>query len=110
MPVVTVHPVTQAGIAGGIVTLNCTVHGFPLPDITWLKDGAIVDNELIPDGIITMTKGVLPTDITVFSSLNISNLQLHDVANYTCNVTNSLVESRFAIANEALLTVLCKLQ
>lgn len=108
VPVVTVHPITQAGIAGGVVTLNCTAYGFPLPAIAWLKDGVVVTSDLIPDGVIMGTQGVLPTDITVFSSLTISNLQLHDVANYTCNVTNNFVEFRSAVANNGFLTVLCE--
>lgn len=56
-----------------------------------------------------MNNGRLPEDIVVISTLNISDLQLHDVANYTCNASNSLVELRFAIADEAALTVLCEL-
>jgi hypothetical protein len=106
VPVVTVSPVTQAGIAGGVVTLNCSAYGAPSIDIAWLKNGVVVDQQLIPDGTISVTRGILPVDITVSSSLTITNLQLHDIANYTCNVTNQLVEFRSALSNESLLTVL----
>ena len=105
----TVHPVTQDGIAGGEITLTCTVIGFPLPiNIVWLKDGQVVDDVLVPDGVIQETPGN-SLDITVYTALTISNLQLHDVANYTCNASNELVEARFDVADEAELTILCKI-
>ena len=108
IPVITVHPLTQAGIAGGSVTLNCTAIGFRLPEnIVWLKDNVVVTKEVIPDGTISEMVGN-SLDITVFTSLTITNLQLHDIASYQCNASNDLFEPRFDVSDEAELTVLCK--
>ena len=107
IPVVTIHPVTQASIAGDSVTLNCTARGFPLTDIVWLKNGIQLNPDLIDDTSVTATEGN-ETTIYVLSSITIENLQLHDVANYSCNASNNLFEPRWAVSDEAELTVLCK--
>lgn len=117
VPVITVDPVTQPGIAGGNITLTCTAIGFPLPivqplvdeigDIQWLKNNHVVTSQLIPTSTISRIPGNT-LDITVFTSLLIVDLQLRDVANYTCNATNDLFEPRYAVSEEAELTVLCK--
>ena len=107
VPVIHVHPVTQAGIAGGSVTLNCTARGFPLTDIVWLKNGIQLNPDLIDDTSVTATEGD-EISILITSSITIENLQLHDVANYSCNASNDLFEPRWAVSDEAELTVLCK--
>ena len=108
IPVIQIHPITQAGIAGGSVTLNCTAKGFPLTNIVWLKNGTQIDPDLIEDTTVTAVRGDEIT-IYVLSALTIENLQLHDVANYSCNASNDLFEPRWAVSDEAELTVLCKL-
>ena len=115
VPVITVHPISQPGIAGGNVTLTCTAVGFPLPiqgfgeigDIVWLRNNVVVTPQLIPDNIIQRVPGTTE-DITVFTSLTIVDLQLHDVARYSCNASNDLFEPRFNVSDEAELTVLCE--
>ena len=109
MPVVTVHPLTQDVIAGGVVTLNCTAYGFPGINIDWLKNGVMITQDLIPESSIREERGSLPEDITVTSYLTIEDLQLRDVANYSCNVSNGLVEDRLEYSDNSELTVLCKL-
>ncbi len=118
MPVITVHPLSQPGIAGGNITLTCTAIGFPLTiiqplveetgDIVWLKDNVLITPQLIPTSTIIRVPGNT-LDITVFTSLTISDLQLRDVANYSCNASNDLFEPRFDVSDEAQLTVLCEL-
>ena len=107
VPVITIHPVTQAGIAGGSVTLNCTARGFPLTNIVWLKNGVQLNPAIIDDTSVSAIEGN-ETTIYVLSSLTIENLQLHDVANYSCNASNDLFEPRWAVSDEAELTVLCE--
>ena len=117
VPVITVHPLTQPGIAGGNVTLTCTAIGFPLTiiqplneeigAIVWLKNNVLVTSELIPLSTIQRVPGNT-LDITVFTSLTITDLQLRDVANYSCNASNDLFEPRFDVSNDAELTVLCE--
>ena len=104
----TLHPLTQDSIAGGMVTLNCTAYGFPGIMIQWLKDNITITRDSIPDSTVLEERGVLPEDITVTSYLTINNLQLHDVANYTCNVSNGLVQEIQVYSNNAHLSVLCK--
>ncbi|XP_019853400.1 PREDICTED: hemicentin-1-like [Amphimedon queenslandica] len=106
VPVVTVHPLTQDVIAGGVVTLNCTAYGFPGINIKWLKNGVMITQDLIPESSIREERGSLPEDITVTSYLTIEDLQLRDVANYSCNVSNGLVEDRLEYSDNAELTVL----
>ncbi len=111
------HPLTQPGIAGGNITLTCTAIGFPLTiiqplneeigDIVWLKNNVLVTSELIPLSTIQRVPGNT-LDITVFTSLTITDLQLRDVANYSCNASNDLFEPRFDVSNDAELTVLCE--
>ena len=111
------HPITQPGIAGGGITLTCTAIGFPLTiiqplveeigDIIWLKDNVTITPQLIPTSTILRVPGNT-LDITVFTSLTIIDLQLRDIASYSCNASNDLFEPRFDVSNEAELTVLCE--
>ena len=89
------------------MTLNCTARGFPLTNIVWLKNGVQLDPAIIDDTSVSAIEGN-ETTIYVLSSLTIENLQLHDVANYSCNASNDLFEPRWAVSDEAELTVLCE--
>ena len=79
-----------------------------MTNIVWLKNGIQIDPDLIDDTSVMATEGN-EISITVLSALTIENLQLHDVANYSCNASNNLFEPRWAVSDEAELTVLCEL-
>lgn len=108
VPVIFVHPVTQAGIAGGPVILSCAAFGFPLPvNIEWLKDDVLILPADIPEISVSEYVGT-EIDIRVFSNITIVDLQLDDIANYTCRANNTLVEHRSNVSDQAELTVLCE--
>ena len=103
------HPLTQAGIAGGSVTLTCAAIGAPLPEgIQWLKNGVLIRPAEIPEITVSEIVGT-EVDIRVFSNITFVDLQLDDIANYTCRANNTLVEDRFDVSDPAELTVLCEL-
>ena len=108
VPVVFLHPVTQAGIAGGSVILSCAAIGAPLPEgIEWLKDGVLIRPADIPEISVSENVGT-EVDIRVFSNITIEDLQLDDIASYTCRANNTLVEDRSDVSDPAELTVLCE--
>ena len=108
VPVVFIQPETQPGIAGGSVTLGCAAFGAPLPvGIEWLKNGVLILPDEIPEISVSEIAGT-EEYIRVFSNITFVDLQLDDIANYTCRANNTLVEHRFDVSDPAELTVLCK--
>ena len=104
-----IHPVTQAGIAGGSVILGCAAIGAPLPvGIEWLKNSVLIRPAEIPEISVSEIAGT-EVDIRVFSNITFVDLQLDDIANYSCRANNTLVEHRFDVSDPAELTMLCKL-
>ena len=97
------------------VTLNCSLRGYPISDVQWMKDGI----PLTPNGsniTITTFRRQDPTDTYPFSSIQDSNfepipqesleyfeavseltlvsqLQRTDTANYTCVVKAQFVQN-----------------
>ncbi|CAI2354591.1 unnamed protein product [Caenorhabditis sp. 36 PRJEB53466] len=66
---------------GNEIVLECCVTGKPIPTITWYKDGLklIIENRMLQ---YTDRKGV--------SRLNIMNVVMDDLGEYTCEAVNSL--------------------
>ncbi|XP_041371652.1 hemicentin-1-like [Gigantopelta aegis] len=65
------------------VNIYCPVHGYPTPDVTWLKGDDILEpNDKI---IINDHKGELTS-----SHLQIIDAQEDDIGHYMCNAENSL--------------------
>ena len=97
------------------VTLNCSLQGYPISDVQWMKDGT----PLTPDGshiTITTFRRQDPTDTYPFSSIQDSNFEpipqegleyfeavseltlvppllRTDTANYTCVVEAQFVQN-----------------
>lgn len=57
--------------------LNCDTQGDPEPEITWKKDGVILD-----------PTSDLDIDLTPFGSLQFSSVKLRDDGRYVCIATN----------------------
>lgn len=81
---------------GETLNLTCTVFGYPLPDVTWLKDDAPV-KELNNPRIQTVPNGANATDATLL----IEKLTYDDRAHYTCVARNRL--SGESSANDTVL-------
>jgi len=82
---ITQAPVDRASMIGDMMTFTCIASGVPLPDITWSSDSnsnitAQLDDVMINDNIVNGTMRQ--------SQLTLTDLQVNDFQNYTCNATN----------------------
>ncbi|KAB7497588.1 Fibroblast growth factor receptor-like 1 [Armadillidium nasatum] len=76
----TVYPVsgsTLRKISGQNILFKCTAKGDPAPEITWLKNGHVIDSP-IPDVLFNV----------VHQSLPLNQMTPEDSGNYTCLATN----------------------
>ena len=64
---------------------SCEWTGYPPPNVTWLKDNSILNEEELPGRI-----NILQTmrDENHFSQLQIASAEKEDTGDYTCNVSN----------------------
>ena len=65
---------------GGNIVLTCTINGWPIPGVTWLKDGTRIKQSYV---ISNKTVGR-----TIESILSIKNATLDDAGNFTCKAEN----------------------
>jgi len=85
-----IPPNTRVELASSI-SLSCTARGYPLPAITWLKDGlTLVPGELINITITVLTNISSSPNITVLSILDICDLRLSDSGLYECSANNTI--------------------
>lgn len=71
---------------GASSSLTCTAHGFPLPQIIWLKDGAPITSN---GDTINITIIDIPLSAGI-SILDLCDVQLLDTGRYQCRASNSL--------------------
>ena len=92
------------------LSLNCSVEGFPLPTITWIRthtDGLMTEFHVgeTRDGETSITVNNAILNSTVFSSFFIHSTHATDTANYTCIATN---EAGNAISNTSMVSIFDK--
>ena len=109
--VITTEPVDTISIVGGNTTLHCTITGIPLPTVSWLKDGEALqvdDSRILVSTRVTLDS---PNEKIVVSSLEFSELQLMDDADYQCIANNTGAnDQEFSTRSEtAHVTLQCKL-
>ncbi|TSM68901.1 Myosin light chain kinase, smooth muscle [Bagarius yarrelli] len=80
LPSFDVQPQSQEVTQGTEVTFKCQVAGWPAPNVTWVKDGALLRHET---GISTQQEGSLHL-------LCVKNVQNADAGQYSCTATNSV--------------------
>ncbi|XP_055337462.1 neogenin-like [Paramacrobiotus metropolitanus] len=82
-PVFSMRPKQVTVLRGGKAVMECAAYGYPVPAITWLKNGLPVDTRNTRFSIL----GV--------GNLQIDNAQLDDAGQYKCRAENSadIVES-----------------
>lgn len=103
-PVVEFSPQDTNATAGDVALLHCNASGFPVPEITWIKNGTAV----ILDDRITEERVVVMEQLLAVGTLRINRPVLDDNGLYHCNVSNNLKTSEVASANMAQLFVQCK--
>ena len=91
--------------------VSCLATGYPLPEITWQKDGQDFELgtrvEILSFAVVNTTGGGMAPGVAgvdtrevsalgelgVVSVLMFTSMRREDTANYTCNATNSLPET-----------------
>ena len=70
----------------GSVVLTCEGRAAPTPDITWMRDGVILNNDA---NINIATNIVTDSQRNRVSTLTVSSFTMSDEGNYACNVSNT---------------------
>ena len=71
------------------VYLNCTARGVPMPDFTWTVDSGSGAMDVVESGQISITTMPTGNPNEQMSTLALISVE-PSLANYTCNVNNSL--------------------
>lgn len=103
--------VPENGTAGGSVVFTCTSSGFPAPSISWNKNGLPFSESSSLGATITLSQLTLPEQEMISnrtSTLQINNLVLSDIADYSCIAENFLASSQEEESTEEDFAVLCK--
>ena len=82
------------------VTIPCYGHGYPLPNITWTKDGLPVSSDQYTVNTITETNA---TSRLVLG--RVFGVMYKEAGNYTCHVTNG-VDGQGPVTS--MVEVICK--
>ena len=97
-PYITDQPINTISIFGNTASLQCQAFGLPVPNITWLKRLASLNNS-----DVTVISNV--TDFTRSSKLIFTNLSFADTAPYICRASNYLVSLALTDSLSVKLTV-----
>lgn len=89
--------------AGQTFVMNCITEGFPLPSISFYKDGIIISDS---DDRFKITRSV--ENINVVESLSVRDVKLSDKGRYYCNASNFLVIEKNIQSNTHDVDVHCK--
>ena len=87
-PIITMGPESvNVSIVTENITLNCTVIGVPIPNITWTHNDSVLDSDdMFGDEILIDT---FEEDLgTRLSVLTIVSAQPNNTGNYSCNATS----------------------
>ena len=96
-------PVDRTADISETVSFVCSASGIPLPDISWYKDGSLLDN--VTNNITETFNGTS----SITSVLMLDNLVLSSAGEYSCNASNDFngSDSRtFTFAVESELSML----
>ena len=85
-----IHPESVQVNVTATVVLTCVGYGTPVPEITWRKDSAVLQNDTkytIYEAQVDRSGITFPKSI-----LEICNFEFEDGGNYTCTVSNGLMD------------------
>jgi hypothetical protein len=81
------HPTDVTSLEGGHVTVTCTSHGYPLPNVMWYRDGRIP----LTGYNITNVNHQLPSGLYVISSsLSLYNISSTNNGSYFCETSDDI--------------------
>ena len=108
-PVIADPPKDQTIMTLSDTLFTCAATGYPCPNIRWIQNNSIVENQDIGTAKykkfihVTNIENYLSPMCAVKSTLVISNIIVDDVGNYTCSasniVGNAITTAQLAIGN-----------
>ena len=103
-PTILLSPVSSVTVsAGEDISISCNATGEPPPDITWLKDDALITTDNEGTSIINMLSNSVSS-----SSLTIVDVTLLTAGIYYCNASNDVVTVIWISSDESDVRILCK--
>jgi hypothetical protein len=100
------YPNDTQALLGSSISLMCEVQGFPLPQVTWLKDDMPIDT----DSFAVSVRNTDASPYSVLSILDLWDVQLVDIGEYQCRATSNLTSIDEGFTSESFnLTILSKL-
>lgn len=75
-------------IEGNKLELNCTVAGWPLPNVSWRREDNLLD-------LTDMQNLTSLTNVSQSLILNVDKINISDRGNFVCNATNSFLGSGY---------------
>jgi hypothetical protein len=82
----TIAPNSTSVNFGNSVVMTCKVYGFPEPQISWLKNGQEISNNLRYNTSNVYGNG---SNLIWYSDLQIETVRRDDTANYSCFLKNA---------------------
>ena len=84
---VLIHPESVQVNETATAVLACVGYGTPVPEITWRRDSILLKNNNIYEVMVDRSNVSFPKSV-----LEICNFQFEDSGNYTCTVSNGVME------------------
>lgn len=82
-------------VEGHDVELNCTVWGWPLPNVTWRHESNILD-------LTDLQNVTSVANVSLSLGLNMKNLNMSDRGNFVCEASN-VVDGTVYVRSETIL-------
>ena len=99
-PTVTVLPSSlNATLLNNSIILSCNASGFPVPTISWLHDGFIINESDPKFNIVSQYIG----ERSVLSIFQLNASNVNDSGKYVCSASNSIIE--FDIRNNSAIVL-----
>ena len=101
VPQFRVNPIARSiQLIGESIELNCSSFAVPPANITWLKDGRLLD---VSDSSVEVSSSI--EDSITLSQLSLNNLGFADTGLYSCKATNDLVSEQSTNSTDAEIIV-----
>ena len=91
-PAVNCRPKTLTAFEGDSLALNCSVDGWPIPEVTFLRDNTTLNTSADPRVMFP------PLEDARYWLLTLGSLEMSDRASYACVATN-VIGGRRVVGN-----------
>ena len=105
-PLILCDPVNNTAFSSEIADFKCSVSGYPLPDIVWIKDG--IELNTFDNDKYEQLIEVFGNETEKNSTLVINDIEPSDGGFYWCKANNTLFRDLEKVSVQAALDVLCK--